>query len=332
MTCFTTAFWATVLLSALQLSSQNNGNDQPIVGILTQEIKWSVLTKSNPELPLSTTYIASSYVKSVEASGGRVIPVFTNRSLMYYTEVVMQVNGILIPGGGADFTTDYGIGRSVDMIFKVAKIINTAGDYFPILGICLGFELLLLSSNKGVSPLTKCRCNNLNTPLNLISDMEAKSVLFQTMPNDIKDILLSEPVTANHHGWCMTRKNLTSTGLDSFWNAITINNDKDGLEFISTIEGIKYPFIGLQFHPEKNAYEWERGDPHNWDAIITARYFYDFFLNKCRKNKHKYFSKKKLKRDLIYNYQQTYVGNVTNAMFEQVYFFSDGTIKTDLEI
>ncbi|XP_050421186.1 gamma-glutamyl hydrolase B-like isoform X2 [Adelges cooleyi] len=122
MTCLTTVFRAIVLLSALQLlSSQKNGNDQPIVGILTQEIKWSVLSKSYPELPLSTTYIASSYIKSVEASGGRVIPVFTNKSLMYYTEVVMQVNGILIPGGSADETFDYGIGKSVDMIFKIAK-------------------------------------------------------------------------------------------------------------------------------------------------------------------------------------------------------------------
>jgi len=29
--------------------------------------------------------------------------------------------------------------------------------------------------------------------------MEEKSVLFKTMPNDVRNILLTEPVTANHH-------------------------------------------------------------------------------------------------------------------------------------
>jgi len=38
-----------------------------------------------------------------------------------------------------------------------------------------------------------------NLPLNLIPTMEDKSVLFKTMPKDIRKILLTEPVTANHH-------------------------------------------------------------------------------------------------------------------------------------
>lgn len=72
-------------------------------------------------------------------------------------------------------------------------------DHFPIIGICLGFELLLIASNSGKNPLRKCDSNNSNLPLKLIPNMEKKSVLFQNMPSDIRKTLLTEPVTANHH-------------------------------------------------------------------------------------------------------------------------------------
>lgn len=72
-------------------------------------------------------------------------------------------------------------------------------DYFPILGICQGFELLLIASFGGKNHLTKCSAHNLNLPLKLIPKMDEKSILFRIMPKDIRNILLTEPVTANHH-------------------------------------------------------------------------------------------------------------------------------------
>lgn len=56
-------------------------HDRPVIGILTQETYWSGFRNSTPS---NSTYIASSYVKAVESSGGRVIPVFTNRTTEYY--------------------------------------------------------------------------------------------------------------------------------------------------------------------------------------------------------------------------------------------------------
>lgn len=112
-----------------------------------------------------------------------------------------------------------------------------------------------------------------------------------------------------------------SMALDNFWNAITTNDDANGLTFISTIESKQYPFVGLQFHPEKNAYEWERNDPHSQSAIYSARYFYDWFVNECRKNNHTFQDKETLNDELIYNYPTTYVGKL-NYTFEQVYFFT----------
>lgn len=36
--------------------------------------------------------------------------------------------------------------------------------------------------------------------------MKEKSVLFRTMPRDIRNILLTEPVTSNHHKYVLTIK------------------------------------------------------------------------------------------------------------------------------
>ena len=50
-------------------------------------------------------------------------------------------------------------------------------------------------------------------------------------------------------------------GLDSFWTALSINYDHHNLEYISSIEAKKYPFVGVQFHPEKNIFEWNEKEP-----------------------------------------------------------------------
>lgn len=119
---------------------------------------------------------------------------------------------------------------------------------------------------------------------------------------------------------CITMKNFTSMHLDRFWNPITINKLNRNMTFISTVEAKKYPFVGVQFHPEKNAYETGNTDPHDWSAIYSARYFFDWFVNECRRNKHKYLNKSTLENEIIYNYPITYIGKI-NSVYQQVYIF-----------
>lgn len=55
------------------IDSESNDNDSPIIGVLTQEIAYS-LDKIYPGEYKS--FIAASYVKFVEGGGGRVVPVW----------------------------------------------------------------------------------------------------------------------------------------------------------------------------------------------------------------------------------------------------------------
>jgi gamma-glutamyl hydrolase len=76
-------------------------------------------------------------------------------------------------------------------------------------------------------------------------------------------------------------QNLTSAGLDTDWRVTAVNKDTQGLEFVSSFEHRRYPIYGVQFHPEKNAYEWKVTNKiaHTAGAISAAQYFADFFIN-----------------------------------------------------
>ncbi|OXB72425.1 UNVERIFIED_CONTAM: hypothetical protein H355_015660 [Colinus virginianus] len=68
--------------------------------------------------------------------------------------------------------------------------------------------------------------------------------------------------------------------LYNFYNILTTNTD-DEVEFISTMEAYKYPIYGVQWHPEKNPFEWKNssGIPHSSTAVRAAYYIADFFVN-----------------------------------------------------
>ena len=64
-----------------------------------------------------------------------------------------------------------------------------------------------------------------------------------------------------------------------------MNYDRQsGLQYISAVEAKKYPFYAVQFHPEKNIYEWtvKENIPHSIEAMESAQYFANFFVNEGR--------------------------------------------------
>ncbi|TTM20204.1 Gamma-glutamyl hydrolase [Bagarius yarrelli] len=103
---------------AARLPPVESLNERPLIGILTQEV-------NDPNLrAYGRTYIPTSYVKYIESGGARVIPI-----------------SLLFIGGAVDLeTSDFG--RTAGVYFRLALTANDKGDYFPIWGTCLGFQLL----------------------------------------------------------------------------------------------------------------------------------------------------------------------------------------------
>lgn len=310
-----------LLLGALLAASTGlSVNERPVIGILSQELTEYMQGKFPGNY---TSYIAASYVKYIEAGGARVVPIKINRTASYYEDLINSVNGIVFPGGAASFTAVGGYTDAAWELYHHAILKNMAGVYFPVWGTCLGFELLTFLAAQRDEIRTLCQAENVALPLRFKPGYNT-SKLYANVPDDILNILTSENVTANFHHFCITEANLTAAGLDSDWRVTTVNNDSQGLEFISSFEHKEFPIYGVQFHPEKNAYEWKKtnNNPHTANAILVQQYFANFFVNEARKNSNQFPSPAEEQATLIYNYAPTYTGKNDSA-FEQCYFFTD---------
>eukprot|EP00958_Prasinococcus_capsulatus_P029974 scaffold7830_cov376-Prasinococcus_capsulatus_cf.AAC.5 len=84
-----------VCCAAIAAPAQDGGatNTRPLVGILSQP---------DEHLPEgASSYIAASYVKLVEASGARAVPILCNATTAQLTNLFHSVNALLLPGGSA---------------------------------------------------------------------------------------------------------------------------------------------------------------------------------------------------------------------------------------
>ncbi|XP_046390527.1 gamma-glutamyl hydrolase-like isoform X2 [Ischnura elegans] len=291
---------------------------RPIIGILSQEITEDSIKNNFPNY---TSYIAASYVKYLEGAGARVVPIMINQRDEYYDNIVNSVNGVLYPGGGVDLK-DSGYGRAGQLIYNLATHLNTVGDYFPVWGTCLGFEMLTFIAT-GKRILTDCSANNEALPLKF-SDGYQESKLFQNAPEEILSLLQTKPITANFHHFCLTEKNFVSSGLGEQYNMMSLSTDYSNESFVSAMESKTLPIYGVQFHPEKNSYEWNinsTGIPHSAEATRVGQYFAEFFVNEARKSGHSFPSPEEEARALIYNYEAFPTGFI-GAAFDQCYLFN----------
>ena len=122
--------------------------------------------------------------------------------------------------------------------------------------------------------------------------------------------------------YCVTEKNLTQFGLNKNWRILSSNKDeKNNLTFISSLESIRYPFVGLQFHPEKNIFEWrkDRNYPHSPNAISVSRYFYDWLVTQAKQNDNSFKSEEEMYKSLIDNFNS--ISTSGKLIYDNIYLF-----------
>jgi len=230
------------------------------------------------------------------------------------------INGLLLPGGGVSLL-DSEYAKAAKVFYNLALKANSQGNYFPIWGTCLGFELLTVLT-AGEKLLAKCYAEDVSFPLQFLPGV-GDSRIVQSMPPHIFQSLLKYNVTANFHTSCLTPQNFTATkALNTFYRPISTNLDMKGKRFISMIEAYDYPIYGSQFHPEKNPFLWRvdyTGISHDLVAVQVAQYFANFFVQEARKSTHKFPDLAHESAVLIYNYQPLYSGS---PRFDLNYFFN----------
>lgn len=288
-------------------------NERPVIGILTQLVSAEVMK------PFGRTYIPSSYVKYIESGGSRVMPIRLTHTTAEYENIFKKINGLLLIGGAVDLeTSDFA--RVAKIFYTLAQTANDAGDFFPIWGTCLGMQLLTVLV-AGENLLTNTLAENIALPLNLTTDA-GSSRMFEGFPKELMKDLTQEPLTGNFHHYGVTVQTFQENEkLWSFFSILSTNVAENGAHFVSTIEGKRYPFYGVQWHPEVNRFQWDikMNYPHSPHAIQLSSLLAEFFTNEGRRSLHQFDNPEEEASSLIYKYTPVYAANFTG--YEQVYFF-----------
>ncbi|XP_067888007.1 gamma-glutamyl hydrolase-like [Heterodontus francisci] len=285
-------------------------NQRPIIGVLAQETSRSFQK-------FGSSFVAASYVKYLESAGARVVPISINLTEAQYRKLFYSINGLLLPGGGTNLITSQ-FAKIAALFYDLALQANDHGSYFPVWGTCLGFEELTVLTS-GEKLLIATNTSNLPLPLKFTQDA-MDSRMFKNFPRDLMQALAVEPLTANFHYWSISVKNFTrNTKLRNFYKILTTNMDNKKLVFVSTMEARNYPIYGVQWHPEKSAFEWtkKKNIPHSLDAVEVSWYLAEFFVNEARKNWHHFSDETEEANALIYKYPQVYTANI--SVYEQIY-------------
>lgn len=131
-------------------------------------------------------------------------------------------------------------------------------------------------------------------------------------------------MTYNFHRYCFSVEKLKEVDFCNKWRIISTNRDVNNFKFVSSIESKIYPFYGVQFHPEKNSFEFkvDHGISHTTNAVKVTQYFSNFFVSECRKNNQSFKDWEIEHKYLIYNYNPVFTA-LKNSTYQQLYMFTE---------
>lgn len=314
-----------ILFAILGLAFCVLPNQRPIIGIYTQSIDSNEPTSEMPEATLHATfnesYIAASYVKFVEMSGAQVVPIYAYSNKSYFDTLLPKLNGVLFTGGDVDIDIRYKWTQNADYILKYAISQNDKGNVFPIWGTCLGMQLLAyLTSGYDLKAIAPVRGQV--AVRNTIS-VQPESVTYGDLSTNLLNRLQSGDgiLYFNHHFAITKEYFLNNQLLRKFWNVDSYTTTSYSEDFLSTFNAKNYPFFGVQFHPEKNLFEWKVYADRSESGAEIVQIISNRFVEVARKNKNSFSSDQEFFSQSIHNTKPS----PTTMSFLRIYVFSEDT-------
>lgn len=184
---------------------------QPVIGVFTQpsnDLNQTIYPADKYQ------YISSSYVKWLQTSGAKVIPVPYDLPEVESDLLLSKMNGLLFPGGDASqWVDDNNWTEFSPMTLStqrwINKIIdlNTNGTHFPVWGTCMGYEMIALAMTNNLTLL-----NFVNSPNHVLNTEIVdfnKSPLFQSLSGQSLQAVEFRKALYYNHRHAITLENLS---------------------------------------------------------------------------------------------------------------------------
>ena len=235
-----------------------------MIGIITSPI-------NTHNMNCAHSYLYTSYIHWVEMSGENavIIPYDINEDDLAI--MLKRINGVMWVGGGMPnkkYHTQQQEDKLLDTLFfcyNYAISENDKGNYYPIWGTCLGFDILIMFvKNKAKTISSSIKLYHLygNHPFQFT---DTSSNIKKWFPVQLQKLMATNKCVNHSHKY-----GNDSVPLDKV-KIVSMHDD-----FINCIEFIHYPFYGTQFHVER---------PDTDLGIKVSEQFINFFVNECKKNK-----------------------------------------------
>uniref|UniRef100_A0A7S3VMD6 folate gamma-glutamyl hydrolase n=3 Tax=Dunaliella tertiolecta TaxID=3047 RepID=A0A7S3VMD6_DUNTE len=293
----------------------------PLVGILTQPC----------ERCLGKSLIPTAVIKWVEAAGGRPVLIRYYSSEGELRRLFQQVNGLVLPDGPGYELMDDSYMKAARSLFELAVQANDAGDPFPIYGICRGFQMLhtLASNVTAKSLLVDTKAGPHATNIKFWNKAAMQSKLFGNLLGRLQNALESEHIIFQDHKSGISPAIYDKyPSLSSWYRILSTSKDIDG-DLITSIEGVKYPFFGTQWHPEMPPYEFYLEQiPHSSEAIQVSQHTGSVLVEAAKKSLHRPQSKEQ-ELELVGLMSGAHVNVADEENASMTYFF-DAKVKLDV--
>ena len=124
-----------------------------------------------------------------------------------------------------------------------------------------------------------------------------------------------------NHNWAVTLNTFNQNQrLKSFWNVIASSTTPYNEDFVAVMEAKDYPFFGVQFHPEKNLYEWKVFADRSAEGSEVVQIMSNRYIDYARKNSNRFENAKEFTDKSIYNYKTQ---QSTKYSFTEIYVFNE---------
>ena len=239
---------------------------------ILNKLKHKGLTKKEArDLLCKISFHHMAYQKFLEAQGLEVIHIDYHSKKEEITQIMDNLDGILLTGGGDSWPIDkiningfeyFKVADStaqpylaiIKAILDKAKSINDNGRFFSIFSVCLGFEAILLIETNYEFPIASVMNQNINCEITF-KDKESrmKGVLTDKQRNDVE----SKKLLFFYHIFGFTEKDFNKFEvLKENYDITATVSVGEHRDCIASYEHKKYPFFGVQYHVEINMFDY----------------------------------------------------------------------------